>query len=115
MAKDNRVTEERQLPAEGQENIVVGHVYKEDNSDAEVIPYFVDIAAARVNFAGVGRSNEELMRTSDFLNRFTYVGPVSSQAEKQASNETALKEKEAARTAEADRAKAGDATRKTGV
>lgn len=113
MAKEDTKTT---LPEEGQKNIVVGHVYKEDNSDSEVIPYFVDVAAARVNFAGVGRSNEDQMRTSDFLNRFTHVGPVSSIAEKQVSNEEALKQNEAARKAEADRAAAsGDPSRKTGV
>lgn len=105
----------RTLPEEGQKNIVVGHVYKESNSDAEVIPYFVDVASARVNFAGVGRSNEEQMRTSDFLNRYDYVGEVSSIAEKQVSNEVALKQNEAARKAEADRAAAtGNPSRKTG-
>lgn len=91
---------EKGLAEEGQKNIVVGHVYKEDNSDQEVIPYFVDVAAARVNFAGVGRSNEEQMRTSDFLNRFTYVGQVSSGAEKQLSNDAALKANETARKEE---------------
>lgn len=105
------------LPEEGQDNIVVGHVYKEDGSDAEVIPYFVDFGSARVNFAGVGRSNEDQMRTSDFLNRFKYVGPVSSQAEEQVSNEDALKAKEAAaRKADTDAAAAGRTdVRKTGV
>lgn len=110
-------SKKRNLAEEGQDNIVVGHVYKEDNSEVEVIPYFVDFAAARVNFAGVGRSNEDQMRTSDFLNRFKYVGPVSSQAEKQVSNEAALKAKEATRAADA-KAEAEDRTaarRKTGV
>lgn len=107
----------RNLAEEGQDNIVVGHVYKEDNGDQEVIPYFVDFASARVNFAGVGRSNEDQMRTSDFLNRFTHVGPVSERAEKQVSNEAALKAKEAARVEE-EKAAAEDRTaarRKTGV
>ncbi len=105
------------LAQEGQDNIVVGHVYKEDSSEAEVIPYFVDFAAARVNFAGVGRSNEDQMRTSDFLNRFKYVGPVSSGAEKQVSNDVALKQKEAARVADAKAAEEDRtaARRKTGV
>lgn len=118
MAKreNSEQVEQAQLPEEGQQNIVVGHVYKEDNSEAEVIPYFIDFAAARVNFSGVGRSNEEQMRTSDFLNRYKYVGPVASIAEEQVSNEDALKQNEAARKAEADRAAAtNDPSRKTGV
>ncbi len=106
----------RDLAQEGQDNIVVGHVYKEDAGEQEVIPYFVDFAAARVNFAQVGRSNEDQMRTSDFLNRFTYVGPVSSQAEKQVTNEAALKANETARVEEQKRATAaGTDARKTGV
>jgi hypothetical protein len=119
MAKRETSAESRSeaLPEEGQGNIVVGHVYKEDSSEQEVIPYFVDFAAARVNFAGVGRSNEDQMRTSDFLNRFKYVGPVSSGAEKQVSNEDALKAKEAARVEEQKRVTAagGAQAPKTGV
>lgn len=73
----------KQLAEEGQDNIVTGHVYKEDNGDLEVVPFFVDLHSAHVRFAPVGRAAEDNMRTSDFLNRFKYVGPVSSMAEKQ--------------------------------
>lgn len=71
------------LAEEGQEAIIVGDVYKEDGTDREVIPFFVDFAAARVRIAPVGRASEDIMRTSDFINRFNHVGPVSSLAEKQ--------------------------------
>jgi hypothetical protein len=81
----------RNLAEEGQEAIRTGHVYKEDNDGMEVIPFHVDLGTAQVRFAPVGRSSEDLMRTSDFLNRFTYVGPQSSLAEKQTSTSTAAK------------------------
>ncbi len=81
----------RNVKEEGQEEIVVGHVYKEDNGGQEVIPYHVDFSSARVNFAPVGRSSEDQMRTSDFLNRFSYVGEVSSMAEKQVAKTTPAK------------------------
>ena len=112
MAKRNE--DNASLAEEGQNNIVVGHVNKEDSGDAEVIPYFVDVAAARVNLAGVGRSNEDQMRTSDFLNRYKYVGPVASIAEEQKSNEEALKENEAARKEEQARLASVDPAKKTG-
>ncbi len=86
------------------ENIVVGEVYKEKDGEGEVIPYFVDVAAGRVNFAGVGRSNEENMATSKFLSSHEHVGPVSSRAEDQKSNEEALKDNEKARKEEERRA-----------
>lgn len=101
MAKDKEPKElERQstdfvpqknLPEEGQDSIVVGHVYKEENGLQEVIPYFVDFAAAKVNFAPVGRSAEDIMRTSDFLNRFKYVGPQPSTSEEVISKEESQK------------------------
>lgn len=98
------------------ENIVVGEVYKAKSGEAEVIPYFLDFSAARVNFANVGRSNEENASTSDFLERFEHVGPVSSRAEDQVSNEDALKANEKARKEEEARAaRNDDPTRKTGV
>lgn len=73
--------EKRELAEEGQDNIVVGDVYKEKNGDLEVIPFFVDIHSAHVKFAPVGRATEDNMRTSDFLNRFEYFGPVSARAQ----------------------------------
>lgn len=96
----------RNLAEEGQDNITTGHVYKEDNSSTEVIPYYVDFANATVNFAPVGRATEDRMRTSDFLNRFTYVGPVSSMAEEQVSNEDREKAILVAQRKEASDAKA---------
>lgn len=89
--------DKKALSQEGQQNIIVGHVYKENNSAQEVIPFFVDVASAQVRFAPVGRSTEDTMRTSDFLNRFTYAGPVSERAEDQKSNEQALEDMEQAR------------------
>lgn len=79
------------IPQEGQNEVKVGHVYKEKGAEGdntvlqEVIPYFVDPHVAQVQFSNVGRSNEERMRTSDFLNRFEHIGEVnaSSVAEKQ--------------------------------
>ncbi len=100
-----------------QKNIVIGHVYKANTSEQEVIPYFVDFAGGRVNFSGVGKSNEDQASTSDFLSRFEYVGPVSTRAEKQVSNDAALKQKEATRVAD-EKAAVEDraaARRKTGV
>lgn len=83
MARRNS-EENTQLAEEGQEAIVVGHVYREKNGGGlEVIPFFVDFAAAQVRFAPVGRATEDLMRTSDFLGRFEYLGPVASVAEEQ--------------------------------
>lgn len=71
----------QQLSEEGQENIIVGDVYKEDGTEREVIPYFVDLTGASVNFSDVGRSNEDRMRTSDFLNRFKHQGTSSMSGE----------------------------------
>ena len=88
---------QKNLPEEGQDSIIVGHVYKEDNGLEEVIPYFVDFAAAKVNFAPVGRSREDQMRTSDFLNRFKYVGPNPSTSEEVISKEESTKNMEARR------------------
>jgi len=75
----------RSIPAEGEEMIRVGHVYKEDSSDKEVIPFNVDFGSATVNFAPVASGQEDIMRTSDFLNRFKYQGLYSSRAENQKS------------------------------
>lgn len=69
--------------ADTSDNIVVKHVYASKADETEVIPYFVDFAAGRVKFAPVGRSSEDELATSEFLERFTYVGPVSKIAEKQ--------------------------------
>lgn len=74
------------LPEEGQDYIEVGSVYREKNGQAEVVPFFVDLHTARVRFAPVGRSTEDEMRTSDFLNRFEYQG-LSSTAERPAEKE----------------------------
>lgn len=62
------------LPEEGQLAIIKGRTYKEKNGVRQVIPYFVDYNSAQVNFADVGKSNEDKMRTSDFLNRFELMG-----------------------------------------
>lgn len=105
IARDAGTTEPTSnIPEEGQLEIAVGHVYREKNADsnagaaAEVIPYNVDFGSAHVNFSNVGRSNEELMRTSDFLNRFEHVGEVnaSSLAEKQVERPSDKKDTERA-------------------
>lgn len=72
--------------------IVTGQVYKEKDGGREVIPFFVDRAAARVRFAPVGRSTEEEMRTSEFANAFEHVGPRASTAEEQKDIEEQRKE-----------------------
>jgi hypothetical protein len=85
MARHKNTEDKQVLAEEGQEAIIVGDVYKEENGTLEVIPFFVDFGAAQVRFSPVGRASEDLMRTSDFLGRFEHVGPVtsSSLAEKQ--------------------------------
>lgn len=77
------------------EDIIVGEVYKNKANAQEVIPYFLDFAGASVQYSPVGRSSEGRLSTVDFLGQFDYVGPVSSMAEKQVSNEARLKEIEA--------------------
>ena len=74
---------ERNVAEEGSEMIRVGHVYKEDNGNAEVIPFHVDFGSSTVLFAPVGSGREDRMRTSDFLNRYSYQGVYSSLAEEQ--------------------------------
>lgn len=73
------------IAEEGADLVREGHVYKEDSGTKEVIPFFVDFARSTVRFApvGVASGREDEMRTSDFLNRFTYVGQHSSLAEPQ--------------------------------
>lgn len=75
--------DKKQLAEEGQENVVMGHVYrpKNDAGGSEVIPFSVEVMRARVRFSPVGRSSEDEMRTSDFLNSFEYVGPTPSTSE----------------------------------
>ena len=51
-----------------------GQVYKERDSDLEVIPFFVDLAASSVQFAPVGRSAEDRASIDDFNKRFELVG-----------------------------------------
>lgn len=72
--------------------IVQGQVYRAKDGGREVIPFFVDRAAARVRFAPVGRSSEETMRTSEFADAFEHVGPRSSLAEEQKDVEEQRKE-----------------------
>lgn len=60
---------------EGQDMIVVGHVYRQKNDGGrKVIPFYVDFASAQVQFAPVGRASEDRMRTSDFLNTYEHMG-----------------------------------------
>lgn len=60
-----------QIKAEGQDVIQVGSVYRQKSGGTtEVIPYFVDLMAATVNFTEIGSSREQQMRTSDFLDTY---------------------------------------------
>lgn len=63
----------KQVKAEGQDVIQVGSVYKQKTGADEVIPYFVDLMAATVNFTAIGSSREQQMRTSDFLDTYAQV------------------------------------------
>ncbi len=79
------------------ENVVIGEVYKNKLSGKEVIPYYFDFAESSVQFAPVGGSAEGRASSVDFLREFEHVGPVSSRAEKQVSNDARLKEIESAK------------------
>lgn len=77
---DNRSRTSSDMPARRKnvsaENAVIideGQLYREKNGDLEVIPFFVDLATARVRFSPVGRSTEDQMRMGEFLNRFEKV------------------------------------------
>jgi hypothetical protein len=85
--------EKRNVPEEGQGLIQVGDAYREKGATREVIPYFVDIHTAIVQFSDVGRANEDRMRTSDFLNRFEHVGTPSASGEVLTKEETGQNEK----------------------
>jgi len=88
---------QRDIPAEGAEMIRVGQVYKEDGGTREVIPFNVDFGSSTVQFAPVRSGREDRMRTSDFLNRFTYQGVYASTAEKQEEDSAAKSESTARR------------------
>lgn len=83
-----------QIAEEGAEMIRVGHVYKEDGTDREVSPFFVDLPNSQVRFAPIGSGREDMMRTSDFLGRFKYQGEFSSRAENQTAANTRPSESE---------------------
>jgi hypothetical protein len=55
--------------------IDAGQVYREKNGNPplEVIPFFVDVATARVHFAPVGTSHEDILRMPEFVQRFEKV------------------------------------------
>ena len=55
--------------------IDAGQVYREKNGSPplEVVPFFVDYAAARVHFAPVGTSHEDILRMPEFVQRFEKV------------------------------------------
>lgn len=61
---------QKNLPEEGQDFVETGAIYKEKNGDREVVPFYVDFANALVRFAPLGRSSEDQMRSSDFLNTY---------------------------------------------
>jgi hypothetical protein len=70
-----------ELKEEGQDSVLVGMVYREKNGKMEVIPFNVDFTTAMVQFAEVGKSREDRMRSSDFLNRFVLQGTPASVSE----------------------------------
>lgn len=55
--------------------IDAGEVYREKsgNPPLEVVPFFVDVATARVHFAPIGTSHEDIMRMPEFVQRFEKV------------------------------------------
>lgn len=63
----------KNVPAENAVIIDEGQLYREKNGDLEVVPFFVDLATARVRFSPVGRSTEDTMRMGEFLHRFEKV------------------------------------------
>lgn len=94
MANEPKKT--RRVDAEGAEAIRVGHVYKEDGGDKEVIPFKVEFARSQVRFAPVASGKEDIMRSSDFLDRFKYMGQYSSRAEGETAANTRASRSESA-------------------
>ena len=58
----------------GDESIVEGNVYVHKDTKVEVTPYFVDLAAAHVQFNTLGRGDERRMRTDEFLATYKDTG-----------------------------------------
>jgi len=94
IAQESGTVESRpQVEEEGQKYIVEGDVYRQKGDpNTEVTPYFVDYGSATVQFNTLGRGNEDRMRTSDFLNRFEHVGPVSANIAEEQKERPAHKE-----------------------
>lgn len=76
----------------GDETVIVGHVYVENDGNVEVIPFHVDFGSSTVSFAQVGRSSEEKMLSSDFLKVYKYAGQFSSLSESSATDKPAVAE-----------------------
>lgn len=98
MAKTEKVlradsSREQNVPEEGQGLVKIGEAYREKGGTREVIPYFLDIHTAIVQFSDVGRANEDRMRSSDFLNRFEHIGMPSASGEVLSKEETGQNEK----------------------